>query len=415
MSDPNPLVVIDPDDSIETVRSIRARFADSSSLVVAVPPKLQNERELTLLILKALGKQLETSRRDGHLWSEVSRWLPAHGFRSVVFLCAQHLRTDLLHTACEQLRARGIVAVLVFGRTATLEVTTTIAELLAGRTPPAPAVPTCEPWPEMPRCHPLIFRHRCDLTLPAEQALRATRLLYDCWLTIAHWRHWERLTETQIATDLAVLTHAEDPNEAIIRHAATEIVLLTNGLNRPAPVKLPVPASRDEAKIDRALTETNPVLAATFLAQAVAGLPLDLLVLVHTDQLLHGQVLGIPVPRRARPIIAALEPGSWLGRGRDHCFDDLDIEIEGECGAPRPLPEIYAVLEWLLSRKGARAAPKVHRMNPRTVVALDELCDQDVLYRDRGTFGPVYGLTDRAAYSTFLNFANRPRSQPTRD
>lgn len=369
-----------------------------------------------MLILRALGKRLETNRRDGHLWPEVSRWLPAHGFRTVIFLCAQHLRTDLLNTACEQLRACGIAAVLVFGRTATLKATTTLPELLARRTPPAPAVPAYEPWPEMLRCHPLIFRHQCVLTLPAEQALRATRLLYECWFRIAYWRYWERLAETQIAAELAVLTHAEDPNEAVTRHVATEIVLLTNGLSRPTPVNLPSPPLHDEAKIDRALTEIDPVLAATFLAQAVPGLPLNLLELVQTDQLLHGQILGIPVPRRARPIIAAIEAGSWLGQDRPkaHCFDDHDIAIEGECGAPRPLPEIYAVIEWLLSHKGARAASDtlVRRMNPRTVDALDKLCDQDVLYRDQGVFAPVYGLTDRAGYSAFLNYASAPKPTP---
>jgi hypothetical protein len=416
MSRPNPLVVIDPEDSIETVRGIRKHFTGSSSLVIAVPPKSRSERELNLLILKALGKRLETSRRDGDLGAEVARWLPAHGFRTIIFLCAEHLHVDLIDAACERLRVRDIASVLVFGRTGTFPPTTTLPELLATRTPLAPAPPADDPWPKVPRCHPLIFRYRCDTTLPGEDALRVTRLLNDCWFHM-HWRHWDRESETKIGTELAVLTHAEDPNEAIIRHTAAEIVLIPEGLTFPAPVPLRSPGSPNEALIDLALTETDPIRAAIILAHAVTKLPRDLLRLVHADQLLRGRILGIPTPRRAQPIIAALEPGSWLGRGPydDLPLDDHGIAIERSGGAPRPLPEIHAVLEWLLSHKGARAAADtlVYRMTQNTIDELNQLCLEDVLYRDQGAFAPVYGLTDRAAYSAFLDWVTAPKPAPS--
>jgi hypothetical protein len=72
------------------------------------------------------------------------------------------------------------------------------------------------------------------------------------------------------------------------------------------------------------------------------------------------------------------------------------------------------VLEWLLSHKGARAAADtlVYRMTQKTIDELNQLCLEDVLYRDQGAFAPVYGLTDRAAYSAFLDWVTAPKPAP---
>jgi hypothetical protein len=307
-------VVCDHDDDVQVVRQLRTRYSSAGARVVAMPPNTKNTRTAIWTILHALGKRTASSRLLSNLaWIDVARWLHAHGVHTLVALCCQHVSPDVLDELENTVTGFGVSLILVYGRDCPDRERTPLATLMTR--PPPPAVDPAErdPWPAVPRSHPLRFRHDCEQALNPDEFSRVEELLADVyetattWLTAPLHRNPEALS-----TATAVLGHAQDPNQRYIRRCAIEIALITDGLPVPKTATLPMPTSHDANAVDAALTHTEPQHAAFLLAEALTGLHHSLISLLRGDQIQNGQILGVPMPLHARPVQYALASAARL-------------------------------------------------------------------------------------------------------
>lgn len=154
-------MIVDRDEDIATAKAIRALAArEPGVLAVSIVRGLRSETEVIWAILRALGKRIDQLTNNRVWWIDAEPWLTAHRITEIAVPCAQHLderTTDELQAhACGRL---GIALALIYGRRtrgAPAPVTDLGAYLARERDPP-PGGERPEPWPKVPRSHPMRF------------------------------------------------------------------------------------------------------------------------------------------------------------------------------------------------------------------------------------------------------------------
>jgi hypothetical protein len=307
-------VIVDRQDDIATVRAIHALAARAPGvLAVSIVPGLRSETEVVWAILRALGKRIDQLAPNIKVWwSDGERWLAAHHITEIAVLCAQHLDERMIdELKAHVCRRLGIAVALIYGRAprGRPAAVTDLGAYLARKRDLPPAGDQAEPWPQVPRSHPLRFRYDCWRGLEPEQFARVERRLFGCMTMLGGWcRSTDPSYLSEIERAFRVLVAADDPELAYVRRCGAELALLTHQIPTlpAAPLSLrphPVPAR----KIDAVHAYTNPARAGYHLARMVTGLPDELLALIGYEQITDQTILGCPVPEAARPILRAIE------------------------------------------------------------------------------------------------------------
>lgn len=404
-------VVFDPDDDLHIVRQLRDRYSAGGARVVAMPPNTTTTRTVIWTILHSLGKRKASPWLLSNLaWIDVARWLYAHGVHTLVVLCCQHVSPEILYELETTITGFDVSLILVYGRDCPDRQRTTIATLLDRPQPPAFEPPDREPWPEVPRSHPLRFRHDCEQTLDADEFARVEHLLADTHDATANWlaAPLHRAPDT-LATAVAVLTHAQDPNQRYIRHCAIQIAVASDGLTVPTPTTLQMPDAPDDLAIDAALTEIEPEHAAFLLVEALTGLQQSLIRLMGDDQIQNGQLLGVPLPAKAWPVQHALASGARLRPPSGYDYGTPAGSKRPANSEPPPSTEFQHVLARLLSMRRQREPGE--DLQQETLDRLDDLASLGIVDQHDG----VYRLSRVAAYSSFLPGHERPSRFTTLD
>jgi hypothetical protein len=129
--------------------------------------------EVIRAILRALGKRVEHLRRSSGKvwWIDAETWLAAYRINEMVVLCAQHLGDRRLDELKARLRALGIALSLVYGGPSRIRAaaTTDLGAYLTKQRDPPPRHSQHEPWPRVPRSHPLRFSLRLLATARARR------------------------------------------------------------------------------------------------------------------------------------------------------------------------------------------------------------------------------------------------------
>ncbi len=359
-------VIVDPDDDIATVRALRALAARQPGvLVLSIPPGIRGEPELIWATLRALGKRIERVERVERggpkvSWSDAERWLTAHAVNELVVLCAQHHGQRTLETLEMRIcRGLGIAVTLVHGGPAATRVaasSTLDAYLTRERRQPEQASPT-QPWPRVPRSHPLRFRYDCRRQLAADEFACVERLLIASTRRLRGWRSAPRAT---LERAFAVVSAAEDPEQAHIRRCGAELALI--GDHIPVPTPLPLTARPDAAtaeQIDAIRAYTDPATACYQLAKLITGLPDTLLALTTADQITDRTILGCRVPDAACSILRAIDKQHHPVIQVAH---NTVLEPTDRIERPEPTAEekhFAAALRWLLRGRGARIPARI--------------------------------------------------------
>jgi hypothetical protein len=173
-------VIVDREDDIATVKAIRALAArEPDVLAVSIGPGVRSETDVIWAILRALGKRIEQLAPEIKVWwLSAERWLTAHRINEIAVLCAQNLGarvTDVLIAhVCGRL---GIAVTLIYGRPtrAPVVAVTELGAYLARKRDQLSAGRLPEPWPQVPRSHPLRFRYDCWQELTPEAFTRVQR------------------------------------------------------------------------------------------------------------------------------------------------------------------------------------------------------------------------------------------------
>ena len=186
---------------------------------------------------------------------------------------------------------------------------TDLGVYLARKRDPPPDGDQAEPWPQVPRSHPLRFRYDCWRELDPERFARVERRLFGCMTMLGGWcRSAEPSRLAEIARAYRVLIEADDPELAYIRGCGSELALMTHQIPALSAAPLPLCAHAVTAReIDALHGYTNPARAGYELAKLITGLPDELLALIGYDQITDDEILGCPVPQAARPILGAIE------------------------------------------------------------------------------------------------------------
>jgi hypothetical protein len=402
-------VVFDPEDDLDIMRQLRGRYSTSGARVVAMPPNTTSTRTVIWTILHSLGKRKASPWLLSNLaWIDVARWLYAHGVHTLVVLCCQHVSPETLYELEATITGFDVSLILVYARDCPDRQRTTIATLMDRPQPPVLEPPDRDPWPEVPRSHPLRFRHDCEQTLNADEFARVEHLLADTHEAAANWlvAPFHRAPDT-LATAVAVLGHAQDPNQRYIRHCAIEIAIASDGLAVPECTRLQMPDEQDDSAIDAALIEIEPEHAAFLLVEALTGLHHSLIRLMGGDQIQNGHVLGVPLPSKAWPVQHALASGARLRPppGYDYGTPAGSKRLAGSESPPNA--EFRHVLARLLNMRRQREPGE--DLTQHTLDRLDNLASLGIVDQHDG----VYRLSRVAAYSSFLPGHERPSSFTT--
>jgi hypothetical protein len=305
-------VIVDREDDIATVKAIRALAArDPGVLAVSIVPGVRSETEVIWAILRALGKRIDQLTENKVWWIDAERWLTAHRITEITVLSAQHLDERTTDELKDHAGRLGIALALIYGRPprAAAAVLTDLDDYLARKRDPPPPHDPAEPWPKVPRSHPLRFRYNCWRELEPEQFARVERRLFGCMTMLGGWcRSTEPSRLAEIARAFRVLIEADDPELTYTRRCGAELALITHQIPAlpAAPLSLrPHPATA--RVVDALHGYTNPARAGYQLAKLITGLPDELLALIGHDQITADAILGCLVPQAARPILRAIE------------------------------------------------------------------------------------------------------------
>ena len=226
------------------------------------------------------------------------------------------LKLSLDERLIEELKTRvcrrlGIALALIYGRPARARAraVTDLGTYLARKRDPPPRGDPEEPWPGVPRSHPLRFRYDCWRAPEPEQFARVERRLFGCMTLLGGWcRSAEPSRLLEIERALRVVIAADDPELAYVRRCGAELVLITGQIPMPlaAPLSLR-PHAVTAREIDAVHGYTNPAIGGYQLAKLITNLPDELLALIGRDQITGDAILGCPVPEVARPILRAIE------------------------------------------------------------------------------------------------------------
>ena len=240
-------VIVDRKDDIATVKAIHALAARKPGvLAVSIVPGVRSETEVIWAILRALGKRIDQLAPNIKVWwIDAERWLTAHRINEIAVLCAQHLdqrMTDELRAhVCRRL---GIALALIYGRPtrAAAPAVSDLGAYLARKRDPPPRKDRLEPWPEVPRSHPLRFRYDCWRELEPDTFARVERRLFGCMTMLGGWcRLAESSRLAEIERAFRVLIEADDPELAYIRRCGAELALITHQI--PALPAAPCPCA----------------------------------------------------------------------------------------------------------------------------------------------------------------------------
>jgi hypothetical protein len=324
-----------------------------------------------------------------------------------VVLCAQHLGGRMLEAfkarICGQL---GIAVALVHGGPAAIwaAASTTLDAYLARDRRQPDACSRAQPWPRVPRSHPLRFRYDCRRQLTRDEFAHVERLLIASTRRLRGWRSAPRGT---LERAFAVVSAAEDPEQAHIRRCGAELALI--GDHIPVPTPLPLTARPDAAtaeRIDAIRAYTDPATACHDLARLITGLPDWLLALTAADQITDRTILGCPVPDAACSILRAIDKQQHpvIQVAYNTVLDPID-KIE----RPEPTADekhFAAALRWLLRGRGARIPARI--LSTDAHKRFDALRADDILeWRHR-----EYQASSIALYSSFREQQPGPGSQP---
>jgi hypothetical protein len=307
-------VIVDRQDDIATVKAIHALSArEPGVLAVSILPGLRSETEVIWAILRALGKRVEQLTPNIKVWwIDAERWLTAHRINEIALLCAQHLDEHMIdELKAHVCRRPGIALALIYGRpvrAGTAAMTDLGAYLSRTRDPP-PRGDQAEPWPVVPRSHPLRFRYDCWRELEPEQFARVERRLFGCMTMLGGWcRSTEPSRLPEIERAYRIIIAADDPELAYTRRCGAKLALITHQIPTllAAPLSLR-PHAVTARQLDAVHAYTNPARAGYHLAKLITRLPDELLALIGRDQITAEAILGCPVPDAARPILRAIE------------------------------------------------------------------------------------------------------------
>ena len=203
----------------------------------------------------------------------------------------QHLdqRTiDELKThVCSRL---GVPVGLIYGRStrraAAAADVTDLGVYLARKRDPPPDGDQAEPWPQVPRSHPVRFRYDCWRELDPEQFARVERRLFGCMTMLGSWCRSEPSRLAEISRAFRVLIETDDPELAYVRRCGAELALLTHQIPALPAAPLSLRAHPVTAReIDALHAYTNPARAGYELAKLITRLPDELLALISYE---HG-------------------------------------------------------------------------------------------------------------------------------
>lgn len=141
------------------------------------------------------------------------------------------------------------------------------------------------------------------------------------------------------------------------------------------------------------------VHAAFLLAEALTGLHHSLISMLRGDQIQNGQILGVPVPSKARSVQYALASGARLQPPHDY---DYRPPPSPKAAKSPVTQEIEEVLARMLSMRRHREPRE--GLQPATLDKLEKLVRLGVVDHDDG----VYRISRIAAYSSFLKGHERP-------
>lgn len=305
-------VIVDRDDDIATAKAIRALAArEPGVLAVSIVPGLRSETEVIWAILRALGKRIDQLTENKVWWLDAERWLTAHRITEIAVLSAQHLDERKTDELKEQVGRRlGIALALIYGRPprAAAAVLTDLGDYLARERDPPPPHDPAEPWPQVPRSHPLRFRYDCWRELEPEQLAWVEGRLFGCMTMLGGWRSTDPSRRPEIERRFRILIEADDPELAYIRRCGAELALILHQIPAVPPATLSLHPNEVTAReINAVHAYTYPAKAGYQLAKLLTGLPDELLALIGYDQITDDAILGCPVPDAARPILRAIE------------------------------------------------------------------------------------------------------------
>jgi hypothetical protein len=351
-------VIVDPEDDLATTRAIHELAArDPAVLAISIAPDSRTSAAIVWAILRALGKRVEQLQRNPVevWWSDAERWLAAHDIGEVAVLCAQHLDEPLVEMLKWRLNQLEITPILIYGGAVQNQrpATTTLNAWLAGEHRRAPSRASPQPWPRVPRSHPLRFRYDCAQQLAPAEFDRVDAILNSSFLTMRDWLS-QRVSpkRRELISALRLISAAPNAEQAYIRRAGAETALIVDKIPIPRVRPLDIRARRLTAEeIDAAHAYANPATAAYHLAKLITGFSDDMLLLIGGDQITDDAILECAVPDRARPILRALD---------DYCDPILDVPWGP---SPEPVDEatqanhdFAATLSALLRGRSTRVA-----------------------------------------------------------
>ena len=235
-------VIVDRDDDIATAKAIRALAArEPGVLAVSIVPGLRSETEVIWAILRALGKRIDQLTENKVWWLDAERWLTAHRITEIAVLSAQHLDERKTDELKEQVGRRlGIALALIYGRPprAAAAVLTDLGDYLARERDPPPPHDPAEPWPQVPRSHPLRFRYDCWRELEPEQLAWVEGRLFGCMTMLGGWRSTDPSRRPEIERRFRILIEADDPELAYIRRCGAELALILHQIPAVPPATL---------------------------------------------------------------------------------------------------------------------------------------------------------------------------------
>lgn len=399
-------VIVDRDDDIATAKAIRALAArEPGVLAVSIVPGVRSETEVIWAILRALGKRIDQLTENKVWWLDAERWLTAHRINEIAVLSAQHLDERMIDELKAHVCARlGIALALIYGRPPRVAaaVLTDLGDYLARKRGPPGRGDPAEPWPQVPRSHPLRFRYDCWRELQPEQFARVERRLFGCMTMLGgRRRSTEPSRRPEIERTFRLLIEAGDPELAYVRRCGAELALLTHQIPTlpAAPLSLR-PNQLTAQEIDSVHAYTYPARAGYQLAKLLTRLPDELLALIGYDQITDDAILGCPVPDAARPILRAIEdrhepvleiPWPDPGEPREDITDqDNPMEI------PSAIEQDFAEALGLLLHSRNERIPR-RDLSPPVRSRFEALRSQGILERRYR----VYRASHTALYSSF--------------